>query len=102
MRDSRTIELEIDVARQDLQTSLTELKDVVLDKLDVKKRAKEAVAERKQQAKYLARGAQLHLFALVQRLRISARERPEIALIATVGFLVLGAMIVRHRTGGVR
>ena len=112
MRDPRTIELEIDVARQDLQANLSELKDAVLEKLNVeklnvKKRAKEAVEERTQRVKDLVwRGAdrvvalgqrgKQNLFGAVKRLQIGAREQPQLAIVAVGALLVAGLLIVRH------
>ncbi len=115
MRDPQLIELEIDVARQDLETTLSQLKEVVLDKLDVKKHAKkamgQAVTRGKQKARDLAnrgkqrmidlarRGKQ-QLRGTLHRIRIDARERPELALLAAAGLLVVSAWFVRRRMRG--
>ena len=45
MEDHERIEMQIDDARHDLERSLAELKDLVRAKVDVKARAKEAIAK---------------------------------------------------------
>ena len=51
MRDPKLIELELDRTRDDLEASLSELKDVLAEKLDIKKHAAEAIDHAVDQAK---------------------------------------------------
>jgi len=46
-RSEHNIERELDVARADLQANLSELKETVKEKLDVKKRLRDAVDRNK-------------------------------------------------------
>lgn len=108
MRDPRTIAQEIDVARQDLQARLGELRELVVDKLDVKKHARQAVEHGKQQMIDLVHRGKQRMIALaqrgkqelrgvIQRIRIGERAHPMLALVATTGFLVLAMWFMRRR-----
>ncbi len=67
MRNREHIEQEIHAARQDLESSLAELKHVVEEKIDVKARARVAVAKGKMAAHdALDRGADAAALALVR------------------------------------
>lgn len=46
MRDEQTIERELEVARENLETRLTQLRVVLQDKLAIGKRAREAIERR--------------------------------------------------------
>ncbi len=93
MRDQRTIEREIHSARGDLESTLGELKDVVQDKLDFKKRAHEMIARGKHEA-----------LELLQKLKVGVRERPAVAVLASIGLLGLGvaAFVARRRRRDMR
>jgi hypothetical protein len=97
MRDQRSIEREIDVARHDLEARLTELKEVLRGKLDVKQQARNALARGKEQAKQLAGRGRLELRVLGQRVRSRARSRPELVIAALAGLLVVGLLIAHRR-----
>ena len=53
MREDRIIERELEVAREDLESRLTELREVLHEKLDIKKRVRAAIV-RPVQARPLA------------------------------------------------
>jgi hypothetical protein len=91
MRDRESIEHEIEVKRDELATGLAELKDVVVDKVNVKKRARRALVRGKEEAVELA-----------SRARTTARERPAlvVAIIAgAVMLIALGVAVKRRRAG---
>ena len=75
-RSERNIEREIDVARADLEDNLSELKATVRDKLDVRKRVREAYDRRMLDARIV-----------VRRLIRRARERPLVTIGALAGAL---------------
>ena len=90
MRDRTSIEHEIEVKREELATGVAELKDTVLDKVDLKKRARRAVERGKEGAVDLA-----------TRARDTARERPGlvIAIIAgVVAAVAIGVAVNRRRS----
>jgi hypothetical protein len=60
MRDPQTIEREIDMARDRLEHDIAELKNIVKDKLDFKKRAREVADRGKQEAIELTPRAHEH------------------------------------------
>ncbi len=91
MRDRNGIEHEIEVRRDDLTAEVAELKDVILDKVDVGKRARRALARGKEGAVELA-----------SRARSTARERPAlvVAIIAgVVAAIAVGVAVKRRRRG---
>lgn len=83
MRDQRTIETEIDTARGDLEASISELKDVVQEKLDFKKRAHDLMDRGKHEAS-----------ELYSRARTGVRERPGTAALTLLGLLGLTTLAV--------
>jgi hypothetical protein len=89
MRDRETIEHEIEVKRDDLEAGVAQLKDVVLDKVNVKRRARRALEHGKDEA-----------IEATARARGLARDRPEvvIAVIAgVVALIALGVAVQRRR-----
>jgi hypothetical protein len=88
MQDKETIDHEIAAARGDLEHELGELKDIVRDKLDVKKRVREGVQHGKQELRDLAR-----------RARSGAREHPGtvVGLLAGLALLVGAVVFARRR-----
>jgi hypothetical protein len=91
MRDRESIEHEIEVKRDELATGIAELKDAVVDKVNVKKRARRALVRGKEEAVELA-----------SRARTTARERPAlvVAIIAgAVMLIALGVALKRRRAG---
>jgi ElaB/YqjD/DUF883 family membrane-anchored ribosome-binding protein len=88
MRDRDGIQREFDAARAHLERDLSQLRHVIADKLDVKKRAKQAVQ----------RGTS-RLLELGRRLRAAAREHPWTAIAILTGATVLLARsrIARRR-----
>jgi ElaB/YqjD/DUF883 family membrane-anchored ribosome-binding protein len=87
MRDQETIDHEIAAARGDLEHELGELKDIVRDKLDVKKRVREGVQHGKQELRDLAR-----------RARSGVREHPGTAVGLLAGLaLLVGAVVFASR-----
>lgn len=89
MRDRETIEHEIEERREDLAANIAELKDTVLDKVNVKKRARRAISRGKDEAVELA-----------GRASGTARERPEIVIAVIAGVVALiaiGVAVKRSR-----
>ena len=89
MRDQRTIESEIDTARGDLEASLSELKDVVQDKLDFKKRAHDLMDRGRHEAS-----------ELYARAKTGVRDRPGTAvvtLLALIGLTTLAILAARNK-----
>ncbi len=89
MRDRESIEKEIEEKREDLAAGIAELKDTVVDKLDVKKRARRAVARGKEEA-----------VELTSRAQSLARERPGLVIAAIAGAVLLiavGVAVKRRR-----
>jgi len=90
MRNRENIEHEIEVKREELAEGLAELKDTVLDKVNVKKRARRALARGKEEAVELASRAQE-----------TARDRPAlvVAIIAgAVTAIAIGVALKRRRS----
>ncbi len=90
MRDRTSIEHEIEVKREELAAGVAELKDTVLDKVNVKKRARRAAVRGKEEVVELA-----------TRARATARERPGvvIAVIAgVVAVVAIGVAVKRRRS----
>jgi hypothetical protein len=89
MRDRESIEHEIEVKRDELEAGVAQLKDVVLDRVNVKRRARRALEHGKEEA-----------IEATSRARSLARDRPElvIALIAgAVTLISLGVAVQRRR-----
>ena len=89
MRDRESIEHEIEEKREELVAGLAELKDTVLDKVDLKKRARRAIERGKDGA-----------VELTSRARGVARERPAlvVAIIAgVVAVIAVGVAVKRRR-----
>jgi MYXO-CTERM domain-containing protein len=72
MRDDRTIERDIEVAREDLEARLTELRTVIHEKLHVGKRLRE-------------------------RIQRPVREHPLVSVAAALGLGVLAALVRTRR-----
>lgn len=87
MRDRDSIQREVDAAREHLDRDLSELRRLVADKLNVKKRAKQVV-----------RRGTSELIELGRRVRGEAREHPWTAIALLAGAAVLLARsILRAR-----
>jgi hypothetical protein len=89
MRDRENIEHEIEIKREQLSAEVAELKDTVLDKVDLRKRARRALEHGKEEAVQLA-----------SRARDTARERPGlvVAIIAgAVAAIAIGVAVKRRR-----
>lgn len=92
MRDQESIEHEIEMRREDLANGIAELKDTVLDKVDVKKRARRAIERGKDEAVELA-----------SRARMTARDRPEVVVAVIAGVvaaIAIGVAVKRRRRRG--
>lgn len=74
MRNRETIEREIHHAREDLEASLSELRHVVQEKVDVKARARVAVEKGKQQAEDLIARGKEQAYVLFERGKVGARD----------------------------
>jgi len=92
MREREEIEREIEERRESLVQNIEELQGVVRDKVqevkdkvDVRKRAREAFARGKEEAR-----------AVVTRIERAARERPEL-VVAVAGGLLLVAVGIKVR-----
>jgi hypothetical protein len=86
-RSPEAIQREIEERRQDLAQNISALGDEVREKLDVKKRAREAIDRGKKQARYaLDRGVLL------------ARSHPDVVLAIVGGVLALGAVKLARRS----
>ncbi len=83
MSNPHRIERKIDRAREDLEANLGELKDVVQDKLDVKKQVRDAVDRRKADAR-----------EFIARTRDGIREQPMTAVIIAVGVIGLAVAVI--------
>lgn len=74
MRNRETIEREITNAREDLEASLSELRHVVQEKVDVKARARVAVEKGKMQAQDLLARGKVQAQDLYARSKVQARD----------------------------
>lgn len=115
MRDRQLIEREIYRAREDLETNLAELKHVVQETIDVKARARVAVAKGKQKAQEalevgkvraqqaleagkvkahdaLIRGKEVSR-DLADRSKLAAKERPVLVGAIVGGIVAAGALV---------
>jgi hypothetical protein len=89
MRNRENIEHEIEVKREQLSADIAELKDTVLDRVDLKKRARRALERGKEEAAELA-----------SRARDTARERPGLVVAIIAGAVVaiaIGVAVKRRR-----
>lgn len=89
MRDRESIEHEIEVKREEMADGIAELKDVILDKVNVKKRARRAVVRGKEEAA-----------ELTSRARGTARDRPEVVVAVIAGIvtaIAIGVAVKRRR-----
>jgi hypothetical protein len=89
MQNRDKIEHEIEVKRDQLVAEVAEFKDAVLDKVDLKARARRALARGKEEAAELA-----------SRARDTARERPAlvVAIIAGAAIAIaIGVALERRR-----
>jgi len=74
MRNRESIEREMNDARQDLEASLSELRHVVQEKVDVKARARVAVEKGKQQAQDILERGKVQGRELLERGRVQAQD----------------------------
>lgn len=74
MRNREVIEREINTAREDLESSLAELKHVVQEKVDVKARARVAVARGKMQAQEAIEQGKAKAQELLARGKVGAHD----------------------------
>ncbi|MDB4957909.1 MAG: hypothetical protein JWO36_5478 [Myxococcales bacterium] len=88
MRDQQEIERELESARHDLEQDVSQLKEVVRSKVDIRQRAKDAVERGKQEVVDLGR-----------RVGTGTREHPwtAIAFLAGVIALVATSIYVARR-----
>lgn len=88
MRDRESVEREIEEKRDDLVAGISELKDTIVDKVDIKKRARRALTRGKDEA-----------VELTSRARELGRERPGmvVAVIAGVAGLIAVGVALRRR-----
>ena len=89
MRDRESIEHEIEEKREELAAGVAELKDAVLDKVNVKKRARRALARGREEA-----------VELTARAQGIARERPAVVVAVIAGIVALiavGVAVQRRR-----
>lgn len=77
MRDQQEIEREMFEARQDLETNLAELKTAVVEKVDVKARARVAVAKGKLMAADALERGKVAAQEYVARSKVGARHLVE-------------------------
>jgi len=74
MRNRESIEREINTARQDLEASLSELRHVVQEKVDVKARARVAVEKGKIQAHDMIERGKVQAQELLAKGRVQAQD----------------------------
>jgi ElaB/YqjD/DUF883 family membrane-anchored ribosome-binding protein len=98
MRDRYEIKTEIDEAQQNLEQNLGELKDVLMEKVDIKAKVEAEVDKRKAQAmEAVARGQEIALDLYAQA-RSFVRDNPMIAIGIVGGVLfVSGAVFAIKR-----
>jgi ElaB/YqjD/DUF883 family membrane-anchored ribosome-binding protein len=99
VREEYEIKTEIDEAQQDLEQNLGELKDAILEKVDVKARVEKVIDEKKDQAMdYAVRAREIALDLYAQG-RAFVRDQPMVA-IGIIGGVVLlagAAFAVRRK-----
>ena len=100
MRNRQTIEREMYRAREDLEDSLAELKHVVKEKVDVKARARVAMAKGKAKAQDALEVGKTKAQAALTRgrdeaadLYAKAKERPVLVGAIAGGVVALGALV---------
>ena len=93
MRNREVIEREMNRAREDLETSVSELRHVVQEKFDVKARARVAVEKGKQKAEDVVARTMLGAQNAYAKSRETVEERPVLVGSIVVGALALGAFI---------
>lgn len=99
MRERQTIEREIYRAREDLEENLAELKHVVQEKIDVKARARVAVAKGKIKAQEALETGKTKARELTARgkdgaadLYVKAKDRPALVGAIAGGVVAVGAI----------
>lgn len=103
VREEYEIKTEIDEAQQDLEQNLGELKDAIMEKVDVKARVEKAIDEKKEQAiDYAVRAREIALDLYAQG-RAFVRDQPLLAagILGGVVLLVGAAFAVRHKAAEV-
>lgn len=99
VREEYEIKVEIDEAQQDLAQGLGELKDAILEKVDVKAHVVKMIDEKKDQAMdYVVRAREMAADLYAQG-RTFVRDQPVLAIGILAGVVLLGsaAFAVRHR-----
>ncbi len=99
VREEYEIKTEIDEAQQDLEQNLGVLKDVILEKVDVKARVEKVIDEKKEQAMDYAVRAREIAMDLYARGRSFVRDQPLVAVGILGGVLLLagGVFAVRRQ-----
>jgi len=98
VRDRYDLKMEIDSAQQDLERSLHELKDVLVDKIDVRARLEQRLEATKATALDVAvRGREIGL-DLAARTRTLYQDQPLVVLGLIGGLLLVTglALTIRH------
>lgn len=103
VREEYEIKVEIDEAQQDLEQNLGELKDAILEKVDVKARVEKAIDEKKEQALDYAVRAREFALDLYAQGRVFIRDNPLLAagIVGGVVLLAGAAFAVRRKAGEV-
>lgn len=99
VREEYEIKTEIDEAQQNLEQNIGELKDAILDKVDVKARVEKAIDDKKDQVIDYAVRAREVAMDLYARGRAFVREKPVVAVGILGGVVLLaGAVFAIRRT----
>jgi ElaB/YqjD/DUF883 family membrane-anchored ribosome-binding protein len=94
MRDPYEIKTEIDEAQQNLEQNLGELKDVLMEKVDIKGKVEAEIDKRKDQAMdVVARGQEIALDLYAQA-RMFVRDNPLLAAGIVGGVLLVGGAVI--------
>jgi ElaB/YqjD/DUF883 family membrane-anchored ribosome-binding protein len=97
VREEYEIKTEIDEAQQDLEQNLGVLKDVILEKVDVKARVEKVIDEKKEQAMdYVVRAREIAM-DLYARGRSFARDQPLVVVGVLAGVLLFTGAVVAVR-----
>ena len=99
VREEYEIKTEIDEAQQDLEQNLGELKDAILEKVDVKARVEKAIDEKKDQAMdYVVRAREVAMDFYAQG-RAFVRDQPLLAagIVGGIVLLAAGSIALRRR-----
>ncbi|MDB4961983.1 MAG: hypothetical protein JWP01_1982 [Myxococcales bacterium] len=99
MRDRYEIKTEIDEAQQNLEQNLGELKDVLMEKVDIKAKVDAEIDKRKDQAaEAVARGQEIAV-DLYDQARMFVRDKPLYAAGIVAGVLLVGGAVlaIRHQ-----